>query len=167
MPAPLLQHRMAEPMKGFGPGCSIPSVYCADLNPGLRLDLSKPKDRDTVFALPAEVVILDNVASLYAAPKENEGDSFKAMNDFIFRFRQSGRLLILIDHANRQGTYRGTSRKTDHLDTVIQLEDQTSMVGLRLKMTFEKARTFWGRDREPLEVSYGRQDGLEAVWQMA
>lgn len=167
MPAPLLQKRMIEQMQGFGPGCAIPAVYCADLNPGVRLDLHKPKDRDTVFALPADVVILDNIASLYGAPKENEADSFRAMNDFIFRFRQSGRLLILIDHANRQGAYRGTSHKADHLDTVIQLEDQTSLVGLRLRMVFEKARTFWGRDREPLEVTYGRGFSGGPAWSMS
>ncbi len=159
MPAPLLQNRVIEQMRAFGPGCSLPQIYCADLDPGKRLDLSKPRDRDTVFHLPADVIIIDNVASLYPQPKENEGESFQPMNDFIFRMRQAGKLLILIDHANRQGTYRGTSRKVDHLDTVIQLEDMPSMLGLRIRMTFEKARTFWGRDREPLEVTYGRESG--------
>ena len=62
---------------------------------------------------------------------------------------------------------RGTSRREDLLDVVINLRhpaDYNPAEGLRCEVHYEKCRGFYGEDAKPFEVKMEQGRGGEAVW---
>jgi putative DNA primase/helicase len=80
--------------------------------------------------------------------------------------RAAGRSVLFIHHSGKGGSQRGTSRREDVLDTVINLRqpgDYTPDQGAVFKVHFEKARGIYGDDTKPFEAklltdSTGRQE---------
>ena len=69
--------------------------------------------------------------------------------------RRQNKSVLLIHHAGKGGTQRGSSRKEDVLDTVMSLRrppDYSPTQGARFEVHFEKARGFYGPDAEPFEA---------------
>ena len=70
--------------------------------------------------------------------------------------RRAGKSVLFIHHAGKSGTQRGTSRKEDVLDTVINLRrppDYTADQGARFEVVYEKTRGFYGPDAAPFEAA--------------
>jgi putative DNA primase/helicase len=84
----------------------------------------------------------------------------------VLRHRRAGRAVVILHHAGKGGTQRGTSRREDVLDTVIALrrpENYSPEQGARFEVHFEKTRGFYGNDAQPFEARYEVQD-QGAVW---
>ena len=63
--------------------------------------------------------------------------------------------IIFIHHAGKDNNQRGTSKKEDILDTVINLKqpvDYDSKQGSRFEVHFEKSRGFAGDEAKPFEI---------------
>lgn len=102
-----------------------------------------------------ELLILDNLSTLCRTGKENEGESWLPVQQWLLELRRRGIGVLLIHHAGKGGNQRGTSRREDVLDTVIALRrspDYEPEQGARFEIHLEKARGISGEDASPLSA---------------
>jgi len=110
------------------------------------------QERMVQFVQDIDVLILDSKATLFRGRDENDANGWSAGQDFLMRLRSMGKTVILIHHAGKSGSQRGTSALEDVMDTVIKLSKPTgadSKDGTRLEVSFEKHRGFHGEDTIP------------------
>jgi putative DNA primase/helicase len=115
-----------------------------------------------------ELLILDNLSSLTAALRENDGDAWSPLQQWLLRLRRRGISVLIVHHAGKGGEQRGTSRREDVLDTSISLrrpDDYAPTEGARFTVHIEKGRGIHGVDARPFEASLAIVDG-RAVWTM-
>ena len=77
------------------------------------------------------------------------------MQAWCLRQRAAGRSVLLIHHAGKGGSQRGTSRKEDVLNSVVSLKrpiDYDAAQGARFEVHFTKSRGFFGDDAAPFEA---------------
>lgn len=113
-----------------------------------------------------ELVIVDNLSCLVRSGKENEGEGWLPVQGWALGLRRRGIAVLFVHHAGKGGAQRGTSRREDVLDTVINLRrptDYTADQGARFEIVFEKARGFVGDDAKSLEARYDVRDKA-AAW---
>ena len=75
---------------------------------------------------------------------------------------------LLVHHAGKGGSQRGTSRREDVLDTIINLkhpEDYSPEEGARFEVHLEKARGVIGEDAKPFEAKLEVRNGA-SFWTM-
>jgi putative DNA primase/helicase len=87
--------------------------------------------------------------------KENEADSWLPVQEWALSLRRASKSVLFIHHAGKSGGQRGTSKKEDILDTVLNLRkppDYSPQDGARFEIHFEKNRGFMGDDAEPFEA---------------
>jgi hypothetical protein len=102
-----------------------------------------------------EVVILDNLSTLTRYGDESESDSWRPVQPWLLKLRREGRSVIMVHHAGKGGTQRGTSKREDILDVVLQLRhpaDYEPTQGARFEVHFEKGRGLTGDQAAPLEA---------------
>lgn len=117
----------------------------------------------------AELLILDNRSTLVSGGRENEAESWDKMQGWLLRLRRMGVSVLLIEHEGRSGNPRGTSKREDVLDLLIQLKrpaDYHASQGARFEVHFSKARGVFGNDANPFEARLDTRDGL-AQWSMS
>ena len=71
---------------------------------------------------------------------------------------------MLIHHAGKNDTQRGTSKKEDIVDTVIKLKHPANYdptEGVRFEIHYEKNRGFYGEDAKSFEVKLVNEDVVE------
>jgi putative DNA primase/helicase len=116
----------------------------------------------------AELLILDNLSTLCRGGKENEAESWLPVQAWALSLRRRGVSVLFVHHAGKGGAQRGTSRREDVLDTVINLrhgEDYSAIDGARFEVHYEKARGIHGEDARPFEARMESRDGA-ATWTM-
>jgi putative DNA primase/helicase len=114
----------------------------------------------------ADVIIIDNLSTLSQCGKENEAASWDPIANWALRQRSCGKSIIFIHHAGKDNNQRGTSKKEDILDTVINLKHPSnydSKEGARFEVHFEKSRGFAGDEAEAFEARLELTDNV-AVW---
>lgn len=135
---------------------------------GISLNLSKPEDQAVVEGAlnGTEFLVLDNFSTLVHGGRENDAESWDAMQGWLLKFRRQGVSVLGVHHAGRGGSPRGTSKREDVLDTVIELrrpEDYDPEEGARFEVHLTKARGVFGDDALPFEARMQLQDGV-AEW---
>jgi putative DNA primase/helicase len=166
MPAADLQARLKTlPYKCEG---RLRVLSMDDQELGTSLNLSRPEDRLRVEGVlgETELLILDNRSTLVNAGKENDSESWTAMQDWLLGLRRKGVSVVLVEHAGRSGDPRGTSKREDILDTIISLtrpEDYCADQGARFEVHLTKARGISGADARPFEAKLEIRDGA-ALW---
>lgn len=135
---------------------------------GTSCNLADPKDQTAIEAelKGAELVIFDNLSTLVSAGRENDAESWDAMQAWLLHLRRKGVSVLMIHHAGRGENARGTSKREDVLDTVIHLkrpEDYVATEGARFEVHLTKARGIFGQDAEPFEAKLKTLDG-RAEW---
>ena len=117
----------------------------------------------------ADLIVLDNLSTLRFTGKENEADSWSVMQNWLLQMRGRGKSVVILHHAGKDGSSRGTSRRQDALDTVIKLERPYAYQqseGAVFEVHFEKNRSFRGDAAEPVQLSHTIEDGI-TCWQLS
>ncbi|WP_084645189.1 AAA family ATPase [Francisella uliginis] len=101
----------------------------------------------------ADFIVLDNLATLCRSGRENTTEAWRITQDWLLSLRANGKTILLVDHAGKNGTNRGSSAKQDVLDTVLCLKhpsDYEYEQGARFIVKVEKNRN--GEKIEDIEV---------------
>jgi putative DNA primase/helicase len=135
---------------------------------GTSLNLAKPEHQAALEPQLAgvELLVIDNVSTLVSGGRENDADSWDAMQAWLLHLRRQGISVLLIHHAGRGENARGTSKREDVLDTVIQLkrpDDYDPEEGARFEVYLTKARGVFGDDAAPFEAKLEVIEG-QAHW---
>lgn len=142
-----------------------------DLQDGPLPDLSTAQGRVLLEELigDSELIIVDNLSSLFRTGVENEAESWQPVQDLALDIRRRGKSILFVHHAGKTGQQRGTSKKEDILDVVIALKQPqgySADQGACFEIHYEKTRHFAGSDAEPFRVQLKEQlDGLW-VWEI-
>lgn len=170
MPAVALQERLARIVKdaGAAPAGDMLALMAADMGEHGLPDLSTPEAQAALMPVlePYALIVMDNLSTLCRTGRENEAESWTAMQGFALALRRAGKSVLFIHHTGKGGTQRGTSRREDVLDSVLLLkrpEDYDAKQGARFIVTFDKARGFAGADAETFEAALDAQTG---VWRV-
>jgi hypothetical protein len=158
---------------GEMPGCAIqkrmrdiatkntPSENLIILTPDLQEygmpDLGTIEGQDAIEPIIKDVdlIIIDNLSCLVRTGRENEAESWLLIQEWSLKMRARGKSVLFIHHAGKGGKQRGTSRREDVLDTVINLKrpnDYTPDKGALFEVHFEKSRYLYGKEVEPFEA---------------
>ena len=111
-----------------------------------------------------KLLIIDNLSTLCNGGRENESESWQSMQNWLLGLRKKGISVLLIHHAGKNDTQRGTSKKEDIVDTVIKLKHPANYdpsEGVRFEVHYEKNRGFYGEDAKSFEVKLVKEDGIE------
>lgn len=171
MPARALQDRinMLASSGGAMPSPDYFRFLAMDMQElGTSCNLASPEDQQAIEAelKGAELVIFDNLSTLVSAGRENDAESWDAMQAWLLHLRRRGVSVLMIHHAGRGENARGTSKREDVLDTVIHLrhpDDYSPEQGARFEVHLKKARGIFGEDAAPFEAKLAVEDG-RAVW---
>ena len=136
-----------------------------DVNNGILPDIGEQNGQNEFdkVAEQFDLIILDNLSTLRFTGKENEADSWSIMQSWLLKMRGQGKSVILLHHAGKDGSSRGTSRRQDALDTVIKLERPCTYQqseGAVFNLHFEKTRGFFGDAAEPVKLAQYIEDGI-------
>ena len=107
------------------------------------------------------LVVVDNLATLARTGKSNDEDSWIPVQGWLLALRRRGISVLLVHHANKSGSQRGTVAKEDILDTVIELKRPGNYQpgeGARFEVHFSKARGLYGEAVEPFEAKLILED---------
>jgi hypothetical protein len=116
------------------------------------------------------LLVLDNLSCLVRESKENEGDSWVPIAGWALDLRRRGISVLFVHHSGKAGDQRGTSRREDLLDSVVELKhpsDYSPSEGLRVEVAYKKSRGFYGDEARPFEVKLQAGPSGEAVWTIA
>ena len=155
MPAVVLQERLASIVKS---GETEPQADIEFITPDFQSsrmpDLTREDDQAELEEVIAnkELIIIDNISTLCRTGRENEAEGWLPVQEWALRMRAAGKSVLFIHHSGKAGGQRGTSRREDILDTVINLRhanDYRHEDGAVFEVHFEKARGIYGDDVEP------------------
>jgi hypothetical protein len=167
MPAVAMQERL-HAIAGLEQVPENLSLLSADLYENGLPDLASPAGQAAIERVlgDAEVVVFDNVSTLFRAGIENEAESWLPVQNWLLRLRRKGKTVIVIHHAGKGKAQRGTSRREDVLDLVLNLrapDDYDPTENARFEVHFEKGRGLIGDAKETFEAKLETRDG-RAIW---
>ena len=145
------------------------SIVSADLHEYGIPDLATSAGQAAMEAVlgDSEVIIFDNVSTLFREGDENDSKSWVPVQQWLLKLRRQGRAVIIIHHSNKSKEQRGTSKREDVLDVVLNLRqpaDYEPSEGACFEVHFEKARGLSGTDAvTPFEAKLEVGNGA-AVW---
>jgi putative DNA primase/helicase len=174
MPAVDLKQRLEQVVTATKDGAEEQGwfrIISADLHEFGIPDLATPEGQVAMDAVlgDAEVIIFDNVSTLFRTGQENESQSWVAVQNWLLKLRREGRSVVIIHHTGKGKEQRGTSKREDVLDVVLNLRepsDYEPSEGARFEVHFEKARGLSGTDAvSPFEAKLEIRDG-QVNWTM-
>jgi putative DNA primase/helicase len=170
MPAELMQERALALMAASPyqpPSDDYFNLLAMDCQPlGTSLNLARPEHQAAVEGRlnGAELLVLDNLSTLVNGGRENDAESWDTVQSWLLQLRRQGVAVLLVHHAGRGGEARGTSKREDVLDTVINLkrpEDYDPEEGARFEVHLTKARGICGDDALSFEAKLHVIDGRD------
>jgi len=119
LPATTLQQRIRSIQAGVpGSEPEMPSfdylrIITPDMQDFAMPDLATPEGQMLIERElgEADLLVLDNLSALCRSGKENEGESWLPVQEWLLRLRQQRRSVLLVHHAGKSGAQRGTSRR--------------------------------------------------------
>lgn len=121
-----------------------------------------------IASIAPDVIFVDNLSTFIRSGHENEGETWLPVQDWAIRQRSAGRAVVFIHHTNKEGNQRGSSRKEDVMDIVMQLKRPADYVkeqdGARFEIHFTKHRNLYGDDIHPIEASLATDETGEHQW---
>jgi hypothetical protein len=173
LPAAVLQERaqaMLAAVPAVGKKCvDNLRLLAADMQEASLPDLASAEGQSAVEACldGAELLVLDNLSTLVRSGVENEAESWLPLQEWLLSLRRRGVSVLMLHHSGKAGLQRGTSKREDVLDVVLQLRHPTDYKmtdGCRFELEFEKHRLYRGGDAlAPIEARYEVIDG-RALW---
>jgi hypothetical protein len=116
---------------------------------------------------PFDVIILDNLSALVTGGSENEAEGWEPIQQWAIKERAKGKTIIFIHHAGKNSSQRGTSKRTDLMDVVIQLERKADYIaeeGASFQVLFDKARSLYGKAVAPFTAKLTETADGGQVW---
>jgi hypothetical protein len=171
MPAQLMQRRLQAlaSAQNFTP--ELLRIVTPDLQEKAMPDLATAAGQAEVDALVAEetaLIVIDNLSCLVrSGGAENESESWGAVAEWALKHRRAGRAVLFIHHSGKTGAQRGTSKREDLLDVVINLRrphDYQEADGAVFAVHFEKARSLTGDEIAPIEAKLEQLPDGGQVW---
>ncbi len=104
---------------------------------------------------PAKVIILDNIVSLMSTKDENDAGAWSVINQWLLYLRAMGKSVIIVHHSSKHGTQRGTSHRSDNLDTILKLKSDGDNA---ITVEFEKHRNFGGDEAAKVHIDFEIDD---------
>jgi KaiC/GvpD/RAD55 family RecA-like ATPase len=151
MPANTMQERLARIVSRMTPNSGMiePIFITPDLQGESMPNLSTVEGQDQIkkHLEGVDLVVVDNISTLCGFGKENEATSWIPVQQWALELRRQGIAVLFVHHAGKNGTQRGTSKREDILDTVINLKrpsDYEPTMGACFELHFEKARGMVG-----------------------
>lgn len=172
MPAVTLQERLRNIALSAESDIVDPDflrILTPDVQDGPMPNLGTREGQEAVepFLDGVSLVVVDNIATLARTGKANDEDSWVPVQEWLLTLRRRGISVLLVHHAGKNGSQRGTGAKEDILDTVIQLKrpsDYRAEQGARFEVHFTKARGLYGDDTEPFEAMLSIDEQGQCCW---
>jgi hypothetical protein len=172
MPAAALRDRLAALVnaddRDFDP--AMLRIVTPDVQEGPMPDLATAEGQASIEAIvgDAELIVVDNVSTLVrTAERENDAESWREVGAWSLRMRQRGKSVLFVHHDGKGGQQRGTSKREDTLDAVIQLKhpaDYTPEQGARFEVHFRKQRNSGGDGAKPIEAALSQGPDGRQLW---
>jgi hypothetical protein len=142
-----------------------------DFNGGQMPDLSTRVGQAAIEELcnDAELIIVDNLSCLARSGRENEAESWIIVADWALKMGALRKCVIFIHHAGKKGDQRGTSKREDLLDVVIELKRPADYIpeqGARFIVNFTKARHLLGNQAQSFEACLMNRDDGKTAWKI-
>ena len=170
MPATALQERLASLALGAGINSadSLFHLVTPDEQEFPLPNLAQPGGQVLFepYLAGVSLVVIDNLACLCSAGRENETESWQPVQRWLLDLRRRGISVLVVHHAGKSGDQRGTSAREDVMDTVIALkrpEDYKPEQGARFEVHITKSRGLAGKEIAPFEAQL-RQEGAAFLW---
>jgi KaiC/GvpD/RAD55 family RecA-like ATPase len=170
MPVGALQQRFAAALAGTGArDLKAPlRIFAADLEES-GLNLATPRVQAAVESQleGVGVVVIDNLSTLFPCGDENLAGDWEIAQRWILKLRRRGIAVVLLHHSGKGGQQRGTSRREDVLDVVLNLRRPSNYradEGCRFEIYFEKARSLHADDVRPFEAALTTDEEGRATW---
>lgn len=115
----------------------------------------------------ADLIVVDNLSCLMRSGSENDAESWVPIAEWALELRRRGKAVLFVQHDGKGGQQRGTSKKEDLMDVVIQLEhtkDYDAEKGAAFTIKFRKARHLKGPDAQDLEAALTKDQHDKQVW---
>jgi putative DNA primase/helicase len=106
----------------------------------------------------SDFLVLDNLSALASSSNATEGEEWNSIQAWLLDLRRRGVASLFLHHAGHAGWARGTTRREDLLDVVVELKrpkDYVASEGLRVELHFSKTRGMMADGAEPIEASLG------------
>lgn len=145
------------------------TIITPDMQEHAMPDLSTAEGQAYIdeHLMDVDLIIIDNLSALCCSYKENEADSWVPIQQWLLQLRRRGKTVLIIHHANKNGSQRGTSRKEDVLDTVIELRGRTGddhENGASFEVHYSKSRGFYGNEAKPFILSFTKNPEGNSGW---
>ena len=113
------------------------------------LNLADPTTQKALLMLclarDVHLLIIDNLSCLFSGMLENDSDEWEKVLPWLLELRRMGVTVIIVHHASRSGTMRGTSKREDSASWIIKVEKvlgaDEEEDGARFSTTFTKQRS--------------------------
>lgn len=102
-----------------------------------------------------ELLVLDNLSALAPSADDKDSEDWIAVQVWLSELKRQGISTIFLHHAGHAGWSRGTTRREDLLDIVIDLrrpKDYVASEGLRFELHFTKTRGLLSEAVRPIAV---------------
>jgi len=175
MQAASMQYRLRQLTKGEPTKAplSIFTPDCQDLTdhiPDVGNRMGRSEIDELVAMVNPKVIFIDNISTFIRTGNENEGDSWAPVQEWAVQLRKHGISVVFVHHANKEGKQRGSHKKEDVMDVVIQLKRPDDYLqgtdDTRMLIRYTKARHLEAKDAEDIEATLKMVDGnLEWDWQ--
>jgi hypothetical protein len=97
-----------------------------------------------------KLLVIDNLSCLFAGIKENEADEWEKVLNWLLDLRRRRIAVLIVHHASRTGTMRGTSKREDAAFWVIRVDEvkdrREDEKGARFETVFVKQRNSDSRE---------------------
>lgn len=162
MPLAAMQDRIAMQVDAAEMPIADPDFFkliTPDLQPDFVMpNLALPEGQQQLepYLQGVELLVIDNLSTLCRTGGANNEDHWADVQSWILSLRRRKISVLLVHHASKNGTQRGTIAKEDVLDTVIKLsrpKDYEPEQGARFAVTLTKARGEYGGAVEPFEAT--------------
>jgi hypothetical protein len=170
MPVSDLRDRLKSIVAGIGVAAApgMLKVLAGDLLEDGVGDLAHPQVQRKVERCldGAELLILDNLASLMPGQRESDTVGWTTMQQWLLRLRRRGVSVLVVHHAGKNGEQRGVSNREDLLDTSISLRrpsDYSPAEGARFEVHVAKGRGLRGAPALPFEAMLASRQDM-TVW---
>ncbi|WP_284347811.1 AAA family ATPase, partial [Sneathiella chinensis] len=172
MQATAMQERFRALSNGYDTKAPL-HIYTPDIQdqdsgtPDIGLDTGRQAIDQLIALVDPRVVFIDNISTFVRTGNENEGDSWAPVQEWAVQLRKRGIAIVFVHHANKEGKQRGSHKKEDVMDIVIQLKRPDDYLAgedaTRMLVRYTKARHLEAKDTRDMEATLRNEDGT-LVW---